>query len=109
MKQEKITGAVVSAVDFGSAGVRVFTAEVLENRALRLLGMGEAAAEGINEGRVVNIEKAAASLQNALKEAEIISHQKIYSAWAAVTGEHIAGVNAFGTTVLGDSAGVSES
>lgn len=109
MKQEKMTGAAVSAVDFGSSAVRVFTAEILENRALRLSGVGEAASEGINEGRVVNIEKAAASLQNALKEAEIMSRRKIHSAWAAVTGEHILGVNAFGTTVVGDSAGVSAS
>ncbi|MGI9306624.1 MAG: cell division protein FtsA [Gammaproteobacteria bacterium] len=109
MKQEKISGAVAAAVDFGNDAVRVFVAEMLDNGSFRLLGLGEAASDGISEGRVVDIEKAVAALQNALKEAEIMSRCKINSAWAAVAGEHISGRNAAGSTVLGDSSGVSVS
>ena len=106
---ERKSGIITAAVDCGSSGVRVFVAEILDNNAIRLLAIGEATSAGINEGRVVNIEKAVLVLQNALKEAEIMSGCKVNSAWAAITGEHIVGMNAAGSTVIGDAAGVSMS
>ncbi len=100
-------GILTAAADFGSSGVRVAVAEVLDAGAIRLLGIGESESQGISEGRVVDMEKAVSSLQNAIKEAEIVSRRRFSSAWAAITGEHIIGVNAGGSTVISDPAGVS--
>ncbi|MGU9951249.1 MAG: cell division protein FtsA [Gammaproteobacteria bacterium WSBS_2016_MAG_OTU1] len=111
MKQsgEKNAGALLVAVDFGCASVRVLVAEALANKSLRLQGIGEAESNGISEGRVVNIEKTVAALSNAIKEAEIMSRRKITTAMAAVTGGHITGYNAGGSTVISDPSGVSVS
>ncbi|MGI9297001.1 MAG: cell division protein FtsA [Gammaproteobacteria bacterium] len=105
--EETANGVPTAAVDFGGATVRVLAAEMLPNRAIRLVGVGEAASAGVDEGRVINMEEASASLQNALREAELMSRRKITSAWAAVTGAHIAGIDASGTTVVDDPEGVS--
>ena len=109
MKQNGDAGATLAAVDFGSAAVRVLVAEALENQSMRLLGIGEADSDGISEGRVVDIEKTVRSLSNAAREAEIMSRRKIKTAWAAITGENIVGVNAAGSTVIGDDSGVAMS
>ena len=109
MKQNGDAGATLAAVDFGSAAVRVLVAESLENQSMRLLGIGEADSDGISEGRVVDIEKTVRSLSNAAREAEIMSRRKIKTAWAAITGENIVGVNAAGSTVIGDDSGVAMS
>ena len=106
--EETTGGALTAAVDFGGATARALAAETLPNRAIRIVGVGEAASAGVSEGRVVNMEKASAALQNALKEAEIMSRRKINSAWASVAGAHIAGIDAYGTTVVDDPEGVTQ-
>ena len=102
-------GALAAAVDFGGSGVRALAAEILPHGAFRLIGVGESASAGAEQGRVVHMEKAVAALQNALRESELMSRRKITSAWASVTGAHIDGINASGTTVVDDPEGVSES
>ena len=105
----EITGTV-AAVDFGSNAVRVLVAELTAQQGIRLLGVGEEESKGIREGRVVNMEKAIETLSKAAKAADMMSHCKITSAWAAITGARILGVNKNGSTVIGDFAsGVSVS
>lgn len=108
-KSGNIKGDLAAAADFGSSAVRVLVAESLGDGAMRLLGVGETESEGVREGRVVDIEKAVSSLKRAVQEAELMSGCGITSAWAAVSGEHILGVNASGTTVVGDPGSVAMS
>ena len=69
--------ATLTAVDIGSAKIKVLIADNLGDGSLSLCGFGEAPANGVREGLVVDIEKTAAALGNALKEAEIMSNRKI--------------------------------
>lgn len=98
----KRTGPALAAVDFGGAAARALVAEVLPDQSLRLLGVGEVPARGIREGRVVNIEEATATLGNAIKEAEIMSNYRVQSVWPAVSGEHLDGADASGSTVISE-------
>lgn len=108
-KTEKRGGELIAAADFGGGAVRVLVAETLEGGGFRLTGAGEAASDGVKEGRVVNMEKAVAALKNALQEAEIMSHRRLMSVWASITGEQIISINATGSTVVADPDGVSVS
>ena len=63
----------------------------------------------VREGLVVDIEKTAAALGNALKEAEIMSNRKIGPVTVAVSGENIEGITAKGSSVISDdTVSVSE-
>lgn len=106
--EEIATGAIAVAVDVGGATVRVLAAELLPHRAIRIVGIGEAESAGVGGGRIVNMEKAAGALQNALREAELMSRRKITKARASIAGDHIVGINASGTTVVDDPEGVSQ-
>ena len=101
-------GELLVAADFGGATVRVLAAETLPHRALRIVGIGEAPSAGVGEGRVIDMEKAVGALQNALREAELMSRRRINKAWSSVAGAHITGINASGTTVVDDPEGVSQ-
>ena len=88
--------ATLTAVDIGSAKIKVLIADNLEMVHCLLCGFGEAPANGVREGLVVDIEKTARALGNALKEAEIMSNRKIGPVTVAVSGENIEGITAKG-------------
>ena len=101
--------ATLTAVDIGSAKIKVLIADNLGDGSLSLCGFGEAPANGVREGLVVDIEKTAAALGNALKEAEIMSNRKIGPVTVAVSGENIEGITAKGSSVISDdTVSVSE-
>ena len=64
---------MVFALDIGTAKVMVVAAEVLAGGELRVAGMGVAPTQGLKRGVVVNIDATVASIQAALKEAEMMA------------------------------------
>ena len=93
---------LVVGLDIGTAKVMAVVAEVLPGGELRVAGLGVANALGLKRGVVVNIDATVASIQEALKEAEMMAACKITSVYTGITGSHIRGQNSTGMVIVRD-------
>jgi cell division protein FtsA len=93
---------MVVGLDIGTAKVMAVVAEVLANGELKLAGYGIAPSYGLKRGVVVNIDATVASIQQALKEAELMADCKITRVYTGITGSHIRGINSPGMVAIKD-------
>ena len=82
---------LVVGLDIGTAKVMVVVAEVMPGGELKLAGLGLAPSNGLKRGVVVNIDATVQSIQQALKEAELMADCKITRVYTGITGAHIRG------------------
>ena len=93
---------LVVGLDIGTAKVMVVVAEVLAGGELKLAGLGVAPSNGLKRGVVVNIDATVQSIQQALKEAELMADCKIARVSTGITGSHIRGINSSGMVAVKD-------
>src|SRR5258706_14784776 len=93
---------LVVGLDIGTAKVMAVVAEVLPGGELRIAGLGVAPSHGLKRGVVVNIEATVQSIQQALKEAEMMADCKITRVYTGITGSHIRGQNSTGMVIVRD-------
>src|SRR5512133_2186290 len=93
---------LVVGLDIGTAKVMAVVAEVLPGGELKLAGLGIAASNGLKRGVVVNIDATVQSIQQALKEAELMADCKITRVYTGITGSHIRGINSSGRVAVKD-------
>ncbi len=98
---------MVFALDIGTAKVMVVAAEVMQGGELRVAGLGVAPTHGLKRGVVVNIDATVQSIQQALKEAEMMAACKITSVYTGITGSHIRGQNSTGMVIVRDNREVT--
>src|SRR3990167_4070413 len=92
----------VVGLDIGTAKVMAVVAEVMPGGELKLAGLGIAPSNGLKRGVVVNIDATVASIQQALKEAELMADCKISRVYTGITGSHIRGINSSGMVAVKD-------
>ena len=68
---------LVVGLDIGTSKVMAVVAEVLPDGELKIAGLGIAPGNGLKRGVVVNIDATVQSIQQALKEAELMADCKI--------------------------------
>jgi cell division protein FtsA len=93
---------LVVGLDIGTAKVMAVVAEVLPGGELKMAGLGVAASNGLKRGVVVNIDATVQSIQQALKEAELMADCKITRVYTGITGSHIRGINSSGMVAVKD-------
>ena len=93
---------LVVGLDIGTAKVMAVVAEVLPSGELRVAGLGVSATHGLKRGVVVNIDATVQSIQQALKEAEMMADCKITRVYTGITGSHIRGQNSTGMVIVRD-------
>ena len=93
---------LVVGLDIGTAKVMAVVAEVMPDGELRIAGLGSAPAHGLKRGVVVNIDATVQSIQQALKEAEMMADCKITRVYTGITGSHIRGQNSTGMVIVRD-------
>jgi len=93
---------LVVGLDIGTAKVMAVVAEVLPSGELKLAGLGVAPSNGLKRGVVVNIDATVQSIQQALKEAELMADCKITRVYTGITGSHIRGINSSGMVAVKD-------
>jgi cell division protein FtsA len=89
----------LTAIDVGSAKTCVLVAENTDN-GLRYRGHGLADSRGSRKGIIVDLEKAATSVQKAVERAEDSAGIPIESAILGIAGSHVRGVNTHGGLVF---------
>ncbi len=93
---------IVVGLDIGTSKVMVVVAEVLAGGELKLAGLGVSPGNGLKRGVVVNIDATVQSIQQALKEAELMADCKISRVYTGITGSHIRGINSSGMVAVKD-------
>ena len=93
---------MVVGLDIGTAKIMAVVAEVLPGGELKLAGLGVAPSNGLKRGVVVNIDATVQSIQQALKEAELMADCKIQRVYTGITGSHIRGINSSGMVAVKD-------
>jgi cell division protein FtsA len=94
---------LLTAIDVGSAKTCALVAEITGS-GLRYCGHGVAESRGSRKGIIVDLERAIASIQKAVEEAENICGSSVERALVGVAGSHIRGVNSQGGISLGSRA-----
>ncbi|MFZ2295650.1 MAG: cell division protein FtsA [Polaromonas sp.] len=93
---------LVVGLDIGTSKVMAVVAEVMPGGELKLAGLGIAASNGLKRGVVVNIDATVQSIQQALREAELMADCKIARVFTGITGSHIRGINSSGMVAVKD-------
>ena len=93
---------VVVGLDIGTAKIMAVVAEILPGGTLKLAGLGVAPSNGLKRGVVVNIDATVQSIQQALKEAELMADCRIQRVYTGITGSHIRGINSSGMVAIKD-------
>ena len=93
---------LVVGLDIGTHKIMAVVAEVQGNGELRIAGLGVAPTLGLKRGVVVNIDATVQSIQQALKEAEMMADCKISRVYTGITGSHIRGQNSTGMVIVRD-------
>ena len=91
---------LLTAIDVGSAKTCVLVAEITD-AGLRYRGHGVAESRGSRKGIIVDLDKAVASIQRAVEEAEDAAGAPIEHALLGVAGSHVRGVNSHGGVSFG--------
>lgn len=97
-------GGRLAVVDLGQSKFSVAVAEMVSDRNYRIVGFGEAKAEGMERGKVINIEEMSAALKNAVRRAETMSGTGAEDLYVGVSGNHVCGnTHAASTYISGET------
>lgn len=96
----KVTDNTVCILDVGSTKTCVLVGEITE-AGLRYRGHGIADSRGSRKGVIVELDKATASIQRAVEQAEAAAEIPIERATVGIGGPHIRGFNSRGGISLG--------
>ncbi|MBU6436392.1 MAG: cell division protein FtsA [Betaproteobacteria bacterium] len=93
---------LIVALDIGTSKVLAVVAEMQPDGSFHVIGLGSVPSQGLKRGVVVNIDATVQSIQQALKEAELMADCKILRVYAGLTGQHIRGMNSSGMVAIKD-------
>ena len=93
---------LIVGLDIGTSKIMSVVAEVQSDSTLKVLGLGVASSSGMKRGVVDNIEACVQSIQQAIREAELMAACKITRVITGITGSHIRGRNSVGMVAVRD-------
>lgn len=99
---------IVVGLDIGTTKICALAAEAGPGDPLNVIGYGAARSEGIRKGVVVNIEKTVQSIQQAVRECELMCGTPVKEVYAGIAGHHIQGINSHGMVTVHNNRTVSE-
>ncbi len=92
-----------AALDIGTTRIVALVGEADEEGRIYVIGHGEAPAEGLRRGVVVDMEKTVKSITRAVKDAQMTSATEIDRITVGIAGEHIRSINSHGVVAVGRS------
>jgi cell division protein FtsA len=93
---------LVVGLDIGTSKIVCIVAEINDEGALDIIGMGTSPSRGLRRGVVVNIEATVNAIQRALEEAELMADCKIREVYTGIAGSHIKSFNSHGMFAIKD-------
>jgi len=86
-------GDLIVSLDIGTSKVCAVIGKVNDNAQLDIAGRGMAPCSGLKKGVIVDIDSTAASIRNAVREAEAAASIRVGSAFVNIHGMHVNVVN----------------
>ncbi len=96
---------IIVGLDVGSSRIKAVVADVGDSEIPEVLGIGESRAVGIEAGVIVNMERAADSIREAIVKAEESTDVEIGAAAISLNGEHIKGIDSRGVIAVSGTNG----
>ncbi len=91
---------IKAGIDMGTTKVSAMIAETFDDGRVRVIGVGTAPSDGMKQGVVVDIDRAAASVRDAVQMAERMAGRKVRTYSVGVAGEHIRSMNSRGVVAI---------
>jgi cell division protein FtsA len=91
------------AIDIGTTKVVVLIAELSRQGACDVIGIGQAPADGLRKGVVIDIDRTVHSVAAAVEAAERMSGLKVRSAFVGISGGHVSSQNSRGMVAVAGS------
>lgn len=88
---------IVVGIDVGTTKICTLVGRV-EDKSIRILGVGIEASEGIKKGNIVDMNAATQAIRRSVQRAEHTSGFEITSALVSLAGAHVSSVNSRGTS-----------
>src|SRR2546423_936520 len=95
---------VLVAIDIGTTKVCVLIGEMAARGGVDVIGIGQAASDGLRKGVVIDIDRTVQSVASAVEAAERIWGLKVRSAFVGISGSHIASQNSRGMVAVSGSS-----
>lgn len=86
-------GQILVGLEIGTSKICVAVGEVSESGELTITGFGQARSRGVLKGEVIDLEKAAEDVREALAQAEDMADVEIEAVYLAISGNHIRALN----------------
>jgi cell division protein FtsA len=86
-------GEFIVSIDIGTSKVCTMIGKVNKYSQLDIIGRGMAPCSGLKKGIIVDIESTAASIRNAIEEAEMSANMRVGSAYVNIHGMHVNVIN----------------
>src|SRR5213594_443028 len=87
---------VLVAIDIGTTKVCVLIGETESRGGVDVIGIGQAASDGLRKGVVIDIDRTVQSVASAVDAAERLSGLKVRSAFVGISGSHVSSQNSRG-------------
>ena len=87
---------VLVAIDIGTTKVCVLIGEMAARGGVDVIGIGQAASDGLRKGVVIDIDRTVQSVAAAVDAAERLSGLKVRSAFVGISGMHVGSQNSRG-------------
>ncbi len=97
---------IVVGLEVGTSKVCAVVGEVLEDRNILIIGVGQAASDGVRKGEVIDMQAVGRCIHEAIANAEENANVEVHSVYASVSGGHIRSFNNRGTVIVNNDEGV---
>ena len=91
---------LVVGLDVGTSKVSVIVSEISPSGDIEIIGVAEKPTQGMQRGMVSNIDLMVKSIEQAVKEAEMMAACQIIGVFTGITGAHIRSYNSTGVVAI---------
>lgn len=91
---------IVAALDIGTTKVLALLGEMDDQGDIYVVGHGQAPADGLRRGIVVDMDRTVKSIRKAIEDAQMVSGIEIDRVTVGIAGEHIRSINSHGVVAV---------
>ena len=97
------TENIIAALDIGTTKIVCLVGEMDADGRMYVIGHGQAPAEGLRRGVLVDMERTVKSIRKAVDDAALVSGTEIDRVTVGIAGEHIRSINSHGVVAVSRS------
>ena len=91
---------LIVGLDIGTSKIVALVAELDDNGAINVLGVGTQDSKGLRKGVVVNIEETVGAISRAIQEVELMANCQVAEVYTGIAGSHIKSFNSTGMVAI---------